>query len=301
MPKFSGTKDDDVADYLFSAKFYFESKNIKYGADSPQQRPLSLLVANLKGPAAAWYREYLLRLHQNNFTCLEDYVSAFRHIMCKVEEMSDIDKVMHFQKGLVVEIKQEVKLRQFRNTADAISFALMYDRTHASSHHIEEPTPMEIGSLRFVSREECLRSNLCIYCKEPGHRLATCPKRPARNNPRGSSRPPQGRGSFRANQGSQPRLQLNMMSLDAKLSPNRELLRFKGAMNGQAVRALIDSGAERNIVRPGLAQHYVEATKVTAERSDGTTTPARTAQQCLETVCFAGRAFNEVSLIEWEV
>ncbi|KAE8895087.1 hypothetical protein PF002_g22878 [Phytophthora fragariae] len=165
MPKFSGTKDDDVADYLFSAKLYFESKNIKYGADSPQQRPLSLLVANLKGPAAAWYREYvshdgnflhsvtqfeelltseftttdrqehlrdqLLRLRQNNFTCLEDYVAAFRHIICKVEEMSDIDKVMHFQKGLVVEIKQEVKLRQFRNTTDAISFALMYDRTHA--------------------------------------------------------------------------------------------------------------------------------------------------------------------------
>ncbi|POM72700.1 Polyprotein [Phytophthora palmivora] len=72
-------------------------------------------------------------------------------------------------------------------------------------------------------------------------------------------------------------------------------------MNGQAARVLIDSGAERNIVRPGLAQHYVEATKVTSERFGGTTTPARTAQQCLETVCFAGRAFNDVSLIEWEV
>ncbi|GMF21308.1 unnamed protein product [Phytophthora lilii] len=167
MPKFAGTKDDDVADYLFSAKLYFESKNIKYSADAPQQRPLSLLVANLKGLAAAWYREHvchdgnflhsvtqfeelltsefttpdrqehlrdqLLRLRQKNFTCLEDYVSAFRHIICKVEDMSDIDKVMHFQKGLVVEIRQEVKLRQFRNTTDAISFALMYERTHAVS------------------------------------------------------------------------------------------------------------------------------------------------------------------------
>ncbi|EGZ29668.1 hypothetical protein PHYSODRAFT_390312, partial [Phytophthora sojae] len=295
MPKFSGTKDDDVADYLFSAKLYFESKNIKYGADSPQQRPLSLLVANLKGPAAAWYREYLLRLRQNNFTSLEDYVSAFRHIICKVEEMSDIDKVMHFQKGLVVEIKQEVKLRQFRNTTDAISFALMYDRTHASSHHVEEPTPMEIGSSRFVSRDECLRSNLCFYCKETGHRLATCPKRPARNNPRGSSHNRDDHVEVIDS------LQLNMVSLDAKLSPNRELLRFEGAMSGQAVRVLIDSGAERNIVRPGLAQHYVEATKVAAERFDGTTTPARTAQQCLETVCFDGRVFNDVSLIEWEI
>ncbi|EGZ04670.1 hypothetical protein PHYSODRAFT_535906 [Phytophthora sojae] len=292
MPMFSGTKDDDVADYLFSAKLYFESKNIKYGADSPQQRHLSLLVANLKGPAAAWYREFLLRLRQNNFTCLEDYVSAFRHIICKVEEMSDIDKVMHFQKGLVVEIKQEVKLRQFRNTTDANSFALMYDRTHASSHHVEEPTPMEIGSSRFVSHEECLRSNLCFYCKEPGHRLATCPKRPARNNPRGSSHNRDDHVEVIDS------LQLNMVSLDAKLSPNRELLRFEGAMSGQAVRVLIDSGAERNTVRPGLAQHYVEATKATAERFDGTTTPARTAQQCLETVCFDGRVFNDLSLID---
>ncbi|KAG6616636.1 uncharacterized protein IUM83_13048 [Phytophthora cinnamomi] len=153
MPKFAGTKDDDVADYLFSAKLYFESKNIKYGVDSPQQRPLSLLVANLKGPAAAWYSEYgshefeelltsefttpdwqkhlrdqLLRLRQNNFTCLEDYGSAFRHIICKVEDMSYIDKVMYFQKGF----RQEVKLRPFRNTTDAISFALMSRVEYAS-------------------------------------------------------------------------------------------------------------------------------------------------------------------------
>ncbi|KAL4110594.1 hypothetical protein PRIC1_002285 [Phytophthora ramorum] len=53
MPKFLGTKEDDVGDYMFSAKLYFESKNIKYGPEAPQQRPLSLLVANLKGPAAA--------------------------------------------------------------------------------------------------------------------------------------------------------------------------------------------------------------------------------------------------------
>ncbi|GMF25830.1 unnamed protein product [Phytophthora fragariaefolia] len=39
MPKFSGTKDKDVADYMFSAKLYFESKNVKYGADSPSDAP----------------------------------------------------------------------------------------------------------------------------------------------------------------------------------------------------------------------------------------------------------------------
>ncbi|EEY53842.1 uncharacterized protein PITG_07453 [Phytophthora infestans T30-4] len=57
MPTFYGTKDADVADYMFSARLYFESKNIQYGDEAPQQRPLSLLVANLKVPAAAWYRD----------------------------------------------------------------------------------------------------------------------------------------------------------------------------------------------------------------------------------------------------
>ncbi|POM72171.1 Hypothetical protein PHPALM_11157, partial [Phytophthora palmivora] len=176
MPKFSGTKDDDVADYLFSAKLYFESKNINSGLVPRVRLPRrelpaltqfeELLTSEFTPPDRQEHlRDQLLRLRQNNFPCLEDYVSAFWHIICKVEDMSDIDKVMHFQKGLVVEIRQEVKLRQFRNTTDAIAFAIMYDRTHAvgshrtnanrggqgpqrlqqSSHHVEEPTPMEIG------------------------------------------------------------------------------------------------------------------------------------------------------------
>ncbi|KAG6623047.1 Enolase [Phytophthora cinnamomi] len=100
MPRFSGTKDDDVADYLFSAKLYFESKNIKNFLHSVTQFE-ELLTSEFTTPDRQEHlRDQLLRLRQNNFTCLEDYVSAFRHIICKVEDMSDIDKVMHFQKGL---------------------------------------------------------------------------------------------------------------------------------------------------------------------------------------------------------
>lgn len=66
MPKFSGTKEDNVGDYMFSAKLYFEStKNIKFGSEAPHQRPLSLLVANLMGLAASWYQEYVL--HNGHF------------------------------------------------------------------------------------------------------------------------------------------------------------------------------------------------------------------------------------------
>ncbi|OWZ17492.1 hypothetical protein PHMEG_0008566 [Phytophthora megakarya] len=63
--------------------------------------------------------------------CLEDYGLAIRHIIRKVEDMPEIYKVMHFQTGPIVAMKQEVKLRQFRNTMGAISFALMYGSAHA--------------------------------------------------------------------------------------------------------------------------------------------------------------------------
>lgn len=54
-------------------------------------------------------------------------------------------------------------------------------------------------------------------------------------------------------------------------------------------------------MRPGLARHFVDAAKVTAERFDGTTTPSRVAQRCLEILTFGGHDFENVSLIEWEV
>ncbi|KAG6599581.1 uncharacterized protein IUM83_19784 [Phytophthora cinnamomi] len=94
MPKFSGTKDDDVADYLFSAKLYFESKNIKYCVDSPQQRPLSLLVANLKGPAAAWYREYVS--HDGNFL---HSVTQFEELL--TSEFTTPDRQEHLRDQLL--------------------------------------------------------------------------------------------------------------------------------------------------------------------------------------------------------
>ncbi|GMF26396.1 unnamed protein product [Phytophthora lilii] len=226
-----------------------------------------------------------------------------------VQDMSAIDKVMHFQKGLLVEIRQEVKLRQFRSTTEAISFALMYDRTHnvgsrgqnkeqASRrtqgqrrfHHpqtpVEEPTPMEIGSSRFVSRDECLRNNLCFYCKERDHRVADCRKRQTPSTSRGSARPAVGQSSFRTNQSSFRRvvedddaeeeeeddtvallhsMQLNIVAVQTPSTEARGLLRANGLMNGQFIRIRIDSGAERNIVCPGLAQHFVECCKGFAE------------------------------------
>ncbi|GMF52311.1 unnamed protein product [Phytophthora fragariaefolia] len=303
MPKFGGKKDEDVADFMFSAKLYFESKNIPYGANSPQQRPLSLLVVSLHGPVAAWYRmcrmratpctlpriwrscflmssrpdgqehlrDQLLKLKQSNFSCLEVYVSAFRGIICKVEDMSDIDKVMHFQKGLVTEIKQ--------NQASSV--------------------PNYHGDYLFCTT---LRSNTsrCIE-KSRTH--------PAEYNLYSCGRPDaDGNRSFqRLVEGEQSedvgveRVQFNMVSVDTSMTSPKELLRFDGLMNGQPIRILIDSGADKNIVRPDLARNGIAATKVNAERFGGTMTPARVARRCCETVSFGGNSFVDVFnlIIDW--
>ncbi|GMF22915.1 unnamed protein product [Phytophthora lilii] len=256
----------------------------------------------------------------------------------RLEDMSDIDKVMHFQKGLLVEIRQEVKLRQFRNRTDAILLALMYDRTHSVNtrrqgkdssrapallpprESVEEPTPMEIGSSQFVARAECMRNHLCFYCKEPGHRLSSCRKRQIRNASRGSTTRVRGQPSFSAHQSTFRRvveddgdddssdevevmqsMQLNMVAARVTSSASGSRGRLDGVMNRRPVKILVNSGAEQKIVRPGLACHFVDAAKVTAERFDGTTTPSRVAQRCLETLTFGGRDFKNVSLIEWEV
>ena len=61
---------------------------------------------------------------------------------------------------------------------------------------------------------------------------------------------------------------------------------FKVMMNGQEDCVLIDSSAERNIVRPGFLLYFVESTKVRADHFDNTKTAARTARRCVGTLMF---------------
>ncbi|OWZ12813.1 LOW QUALITY PROTEIN: Retroelement pol Polyprotein [Phytophthora megakarya] len=241
---------------------------------------------------------------------------------------SYIDKVMDFQTGLVTDIRQEIMLRRFRNTTNVIALmyapihsvgtrgkssgqisqgALVQRRVQQQQTYVDEPVPMEKnGSPCFVSRKECLHNNLCFYCKELGHQLAGCRKRQSRNHPRD---PSLGQ-TFRTHQSSFRRvmeedvdaeddeevldsMQLNMVSMETTTTPARGLLRFDGIMNSQSIRVLIESGAERNFVRPGLGQHHTDAAKVPAE--------LRIAEQCCEILSFADRDFSGVTLIEWDV
>ncbi|CEG38774.1 retroelement pol polyprotein [Plasmopara halstedii] len=65
-----------------------------------------------------------------------------------------------------------------------------------------------------------------------------------------------------------------------------KLLRVNGTLSNQDVVVLIDSGADHNIIRPGLVRNKIKETEVSPERFDGTTTPVRKVFRCQETIKF---------------
>jgi len=157
----------DLQDYFFQAKLFFKSKNIQYEDPACNDRILYLLLANLRGSVASWYKIYvsepnnhivntyhlqalmeeeflprdqqerlrdqLMILKRRNFDSLEEYISNFRSIISRITNMSRLDKVMHFTRGMRIEIQEEVKTQRFQNTADAIAYALPYERAHRIS------------------------------------------------------------------------------------------------------------------------------------------------------------------------
>ncbi|CAK4066910.1 unnamed protein product [Aphanomyces euteiches] len=133
-----------------------------------EARCLAMVVANLKGQAAAWYQELasheggsglttlsdfekalrkefepddlqerlrdkLFSLQQKNCKDLLQYIEKFRRICTELRDMSELDKVTFFTRGLRLKTREEVKYRQCQTVSSAIKGALEYERAHAVS------------------------------------------------------------------------------------------------------------------------------------------------------------------------
>ncbi|KAI9921791.1 hypothetical protein PsorP6_000392 [Peronosclerospora sorghi] len=196
---------------------------------------ISLITINLNGSAAAWHqdfekqakkefvsvdlqerlREKLDSLKQKHCRNLEEYIMKFHKLMSDIKEMSDLDRVMCFTRGLVMRTKREVLYRRCRITTEAMTVALEIKRSHAlvdeylsinnqrsrreydqsarreyeqRTRKYSERSPTRVhnsGVHRFgntnLSKEECARKKLCYYCKKPGHRLPECQSRKYKN------------------------------------------------------------------------------------------------------------------------
>ncbi|KAG7392856.1 hypothetical protein PHYPSEUDO_014343 [Phytophthora pseudosyringae] len=154
---------------------------------------------------------------------------------------------------------------------------------HERSYDRDGPEPMEIGNTRFLDRSECMSRNLCVQCKRPGHRMRDC-----RSGERAEDQqshyeekpcvpPEQGVHNVDVEDDTEllfDLLTVNAASVHITTGSRRSLVRKEGtvSMFGTPVTILMDSGADHNVIRPGLSEVVVRRKLVFIERFDGQTT-----------------------------
>ncbi|KAG9415684.1 hypothetical protein AC1031_000068 [Aphanomyces cochlioides] len=161
MPQYKGLNLDA---FMWNAKVFFATKNLDWQTPANQKRCMAMIVASLRGVAGSWYQDYVTRtnqpphdldelemllraesvppdlqerlrdalstLNQKSCSSLEEYISRYREIMVQVREMSELDKVTWFNRGLRSKTKVEVNYRRCNYLSQAMSVALEYERTH---------------------------------------------------------------------------------------------------------------------------------------------------------------------------
>lgn len=86
--------------------------------------------------------DQLYALKQKNCPNLEAYISRFREAIMQVTDMSELDKITYFTRGLVSPTPEEVQYRRCTTVSQAMKIALEYDR----SHHIRGGTSSVVRS-----------------------------------------------------------------------------------------------------------------------------------------------------------
>ncbi|KAI9908397.1 hypothetical protein PsorP6_004330 [Peronosclerospora sorghi] len=168
--------------------------------------------------------------------------------------------------------KKEVSYRRCATVSNAISVALEFERSHTQPRmarrddrgmNLAEPMEIDNVHMRQPSREDCRRKNLCFRCKKPGHRMNDFHVKSSRvrrkDGPRRvvnsvRIRTPSLHESKMDESMSFRSYTMNMARLESQVSTEQEnrLIRKKVLINGRERIALIDFGANHNLIRPGI-------------------------------------------------
>ncbi|KAF1319537.1 Retroelement pol polyprotein, partial [Globisporangium splendens] len=256
-------------------------------------------------------RDRLRALNQKSCQGLSDYVTKFSYTMTQVEEMSELDKVVYFTQGMLSNTRKEVQYRRCETLAAAVTVALDFERAHfgvssnversnrgvGRSYHqrrtesarrsYDEAVPMEVDNVQVITRDECMRKNLCFYCRKEGHRKAECR---ARQRVGGVHR--SGRAQVRVNAVQEQeededipvifdKYTINTVELETQVDEiavnnsteqKDTLIRKKGSIGDREVTILLDCGASANMIRPGLASKVIYVRQGRLQSFDGTLT-----------------------------
>ncbi|KAG1692010.1 hypothetical protein DVH05_025988 [Phytophthora capsici] len=154
LPSYGGTLKESFQLYREQVEQYFLAKGIDWKDSNLRGRILAVLGGSLKDGAAQWYivkkgevqsvedfvgkleeefvppdlqerlRDQMNDLKERHCKDLPDYISKFRHLITQVKEMSELDKIMYFLRGLSSSIREEVQYRRSATLTDAITVAL---------------------------------------------------------------------------------------------------------------------------------------------------------------------------------
>ncbi|KAF1334741.1 Retroelement pol polyprotein, partial [Globisporangium splendens] len=281
-------------------------------------------------------RDQLGELSQGQSRGLGDYVSRFRRVITQVQEMSELDKIMYFVRGLAPAIRTEVRYRRCSTLSEAITLALDYDRSHRRSadggrshsepryrrfdnrqYRLNGASPMEVDNVRVLGREECLRQRLCFNCNRPGHRASECR---APRQQRQASTPQTTRNSRyqrptqRARRSS-PMVEHNLATVDevdypivfdnaelnaVGIARKSNLFVVNGRVDGNDVRILIDSGASTNLIQRGLVKKVLNTAVIEAQGFDGRRTKKQVNE--VEASCqVQDKKFEAMQFTEWDL
>ncbi|KAF0683152.1 hypothetical protein As57867_024696, partial [Aphanomyces stellatus] len=179
MPQYKGQVGENLDLFMWNVKVFFAAKNLDADAPGNQKRCMAMIVASLRGVAGSWYQDYVTRtgvppsnllqletllraefvptdlqerlrdklagLSQKSCVSLEEYISRYREVMVQVRDMSELDKVMWFNRGLRSKTKIEVNYRRCTTVSQAMAVALEFERTHfggearGGSSHLTQP------------------------------------------------------------------------------------------------------------------------------------------------------------------
>uniref|UniRef100_A0A3Q3RPL6 CCHC-type domain-containing protein n=1 Tax=Mastacembelus armatus TaxID=205130 RepID=A0A3Q3RPL6_9TELE len=144
-------------------------------------------------PTASEAGRALLRLQQGARTVV-DYSIDFRTLAARTR-WNDVALRDVYYHGLSDNIKDELVTRDLPGSLDElIDLTIRVDqrlrqrdrraaaRQHPGPHRAPspapDPAPLQVTRLSPQERQRRLRNNLCIYCGQNGHVLASCPKKP---------------------------------------------------------------------------------------------------------------------------
>jgi hypothetical protein len=150
--------------------------------------------------------EAALAARQRLWTCVqtttvEAYVNLFRTICLAIAHITDHEKLDRFLHGLKPAVRKELMVRGVSTFADATSMAIRYDlasmlasapalpsappsRPPARINTVNTSTSSAPATVRQpltdAIKADLLAKGACFYCRQPGHSIADCPTRPAR-------------------------------------------------------------------------------------------------------------------------